>query len=244
MIKIISKIKTVVRNPGVIIWSIQEWVDRNTDLQLKSKEFLEKQGVLTLLKKGDKEEFKISYLKLANLYNLVQTRKPKIILEFGVGFSTIVLAAALKDNNDRYKQGGHLYTVDAEQHWLNNTENKIPSELKQYVTFHCSPLKICNLNNQLCSLFESLPNICPNLILLDGPSPGSVPGNVIGLSFDMDRPIVAADILLYESSAPLDFLIYVDGRWRNCNFLRNNLKGKYKHIKKNAQKYQTFEFIE
>jgi len=51
MIKIISKIKTVVRTPGVVIWSIQEWVDRNTDLQLKSKEFLEKQGVSSLLKK-------------------------------------------------------------------------------------------------------------------------------------------------------------------------------------------------
>ncbi len=69
MIKIISKIKTVVRNPGVVIWSIQEWVDRNTDLQLKSKAFLEKQGVLTLLKKGDTEEFKVGYLKIANIYN-------------------------------------------------------------------------------------------------------------------------------------------------------------------------------
>ena len=95
MIKIISKIKTVVRTPGVVIWSIQEWVDRNTDLQLKSKEFLEKQGVFSLLKKGDEKEYRISYLKLANLYSLIQSRKPKVILEFGVGFSTMVLAAAL-----------------------------------------------------------------------------------------------------------------------------------------------------
>ena len=244
MIKIISKIKTVVRNPGVVIWSIQEWVDRNTDLQLKSKAFLEKQGVLTLLKKGDTEEFKVGYLKIANIYNLIRTRKPKVILEFGVGFSTIVLAAALKDNHDRYKQKGHLHTIDAEQHWLDNTENKMPPELRQYVTFHYSPLKICNLNNQLCSLYESLPNICPNIVFLDGPSPESVKGNINGLSFNDGRPIVAADILLYESSAPLDFFIFVDGRWRNCNFLRNNLKGKFKHIKKIAQKYQTFEFVE
>ncbi len=95
MIKIISKIKTVVRTPGVVIWSIQEWVDRNTDLQLKSKEFLEKQGVFSLLKKGDIKENRCSCLKLANLYKLIQSRKPKVILEFGVGFSTMVLAAAL-----------------------------------------------------------------------------------------------------------------------------------------------------
>jgi hypothetical protein len=241
--KIFSKIKTVVKNPGIVIWSIQEWVDRNTDLQLKAKEFLEKQGVLSLLKKGDKEEIGVSYLKLANLYNLIQTRKPKVILEFGVGFSTIVMAAALKDNHDRYNQRGHLYTIDAIQQWLNNTENKLSPELKQYVTFHYSPLKIYNLNNQLCSHYESLPNICPNFVFLDAPSPLDVIGNVNGLNFNEWRPIVAADILLYESSAPLDFFIFVDGRWRNCNFLRNNFKGKFKHIKKIEQKYQTFEFI-
>ena len=244
MIKIISKIKTVVRNPGVVIWSIQEWIDRNTDLQLKSKEFLEKQGVFSLLKKGDIKEIKCSCLKLANLYKLIQTRKPKVILEFGVGFSTIVLAAALKNNNDRYKQEGHLYTIDAQQHWLDNTENKLPPELRQYVTFHYSPLKIYDLNNQLCSRYESLPNICPNFVYLDGPNPLDVVGNVNGLNFNDGRAVATADILLYESSAPLDFFIFVDGRWRNCNFLKNNLKGKFKHIKKIAQKYQTFEFIE
>jgi len=141
--KIVSKFKTVIRNPSIVIWKIKEWVDRNTDLQLKSKEFLEKQGVL--LKKGDIKEHEFTCLKLANLYKLIQTRKPKVILEFGVGFSTIVLAAALKNNNDRYKQEGHLYTIDAQQHWLDNTENKLQPELRQYVTFHYSPLKKLNI---------------------------------------------------------------------------------------------------
>ena len=244
MIKIFSKIKTVVNNPGIVVWSIQEWIDRNTDLHSKSKDFLEKQGVLSLLKKGDEQEIAPEYLKLANLYKLVQTRKPKTVLEFGVGFSTIVMAAALKDNHDRYNHRGHLFTVDAEQHWIYNTESKITSELLKYVTFHHSPVKIYNLNNQLCTLYDELPDICPNFVHLDGPSIKSVTGNARGLSYNEGRPIVAADILLYESSAPLDFFIFVDGRWRNCNFLRNNLRGKYKHKKKNAQKNQQFEFVE
>ena len=246
MTKIFSKIKTVINNPGIVIWKIQEWNDRKTlqNLQSKSKDFLEKEGVLSFIKKGDKQEYVPDYLKLANLYKLIQTRKPKVILEFGVGFSTIIMAAALKKNYDRYKHSGHLHTVDAEQHWLNNTEAKIPSELKKNVTFYYSPVKIYNLNNQLCSFYESLPNLCPNFVFLDGPSPKSVAGNVRGLSFTEGRPIVAADILLYESSAPLDFFIFIDGRWRNYNFLRNNLRGKYKYKKKNVQKYQQFEFIE
>ena len=246
MINIFSKIKTVKNNPGVVMWKMQEWIDRKTlqNLLSKSKGHLEKEGVLSFIKKGDKQEFGPSYLKLSNLYKLVQTRKPEVILEFGVGFSTIVMAAALKKNYEKYKHLGHLYTVDAEQHWLSNTESKLPSELKSYVTFHCSPVEIYNLNEQLCSLYETLPNICPNFILLDGPSPKSVGGDIRGLSFDKMRPIVAADILLYESSAPLDFFIFVDGRWRNANFLRNNLRGKYKYKKKIVQKYQQFEFIE
>ena len=212
-------------------------------LHTKSKVFLEQEGVFSFIDKGDKQEFDPGYLKLANLYKLIKVRKPKVVLEFGVGFSTIVMAAALKNNHDMCNRGGHLYTVDAEKHWLNNTENKIPSELKTYVTFHYSPVKIINLNNQLCSCYESLPNICPNFVFSDGPDPLDVIGNVNGLNFNDGRPVVAADILLYESSAPRDFFIFVDGRWRNCNFLKNNLEGKFKHIKKIAQKYQTFEFI-
>tara|TARA_Y100000031_G_C8136011_1_gene345265 strand:- start:71 stop:802 length:732 start_codon:yes stop_codon:yes gene_type:complete len=241
-----SKVKTVIKDPSVVIWKIQELIDRKqlTRTRLKTYKLFEKEGVLSFLKAGDKQEFDCQYIKLANLYKLIQLRKPKIVLEFGVGFSTLAIAAALKNNYSKYKNSGHLYTVDAEERWIDNTKKKIPFELKDYVTFHYSPVKIEVVNNQLCSLYESLPNICPNFILLDGPSPKSVAENVRGLSFNEGRPIVAADILLYESSAPLDFFIYVDGRWRNCNFLRNSLKGKYKHKKKIAQKYQTFEFIE
>ena len=46
------------------------------------------------------------------------------------------------------------------------------------------------------------------------------------------RRIVAADILLYESSAPADFFILADRRYVNCNFLVNNLKYSYK-VKRN-----------
>jgi hypothetical protein len=41
---LVSKIETVINNPGVVIWRMQEWFDRKTlhNLHLNSKDFLEK----------------------------------------------------------------------------------------------------------------------------------------------------------------------------------------------------------
>ena len=70
-----------------------------------------------------------------------------------------------------------------------------------------------------------------------------ISGEINGLTFTGGRPVVGADVLLYESSAPLDLFILVDGRWETCRFLGTHLRGKYRHRKFVARKFETFQYI-
>ena len=126
---------------------------------------------------------------------------------------------------------------------LETQKKKIPKPLKKFVIFEYSQAKVDYFQGQLVSTFEKLPNISPNLILLDGPNPKSVKGEIKGLNFSDGRAVVAADILYYESTSPNNFLIIVDGRYNNAMFLKNNLKNKYKFRQNLACKRFTFEKI-
>jgi len=145
-------------------------------------EFFKSKGIYKYFVSGNKHEPWIDFIDLKGIYETVTSRKPKCVLEFGVGFSTICICLALKEN-EKNGFNGQLYTVDAEKFWLENTESKLPPDLKKYVTFHYSPCSVTIINNQLATRFENLPNISPNFIYIDGPRPSSVKGKIHGLGF-------------------------------------------------------------
>jgi len=225
----------------------------------RAVKFFKSKDIYKYFVSGDTSEHKPEFIDLKNIFELITSRKPKCVLEFGLGFSTICIALALRENE---KNGffGQLYSVDAEKSWIKNTEDKFSPELKKYVTFHYSSCSVSTFNGQLVSHFDNLPNISPNFIYLDGPNPESVGGKIRGLGFNeknsnfkgdgiyktdegnrWDRRIVASDILLYESTCPSDFFILIDRRYVNMNFLSNNLKHKYTLKKDLALGIVTFE---
>ena len=260
----IKKLKNWLFNPIIFIQLLLSVIKKKfiPYYERRAEDFFKSKNIYKYFLSGDNSEFKPNFVDLKNIFELITSRKPRCVLEFGVGFTTICICLALKEN-EKNGLNGQLYTVDAEKSWLENTENKLPSELKKYVTFHYSSCSASIVNNQLVSIYDNLPNISPNFIYLDGPSPSSVKGKINGLSFTEEkdsnfrgdgigivsaekdnrwnRRIVASDILLYESSAPYDFFILVDRRYVNCNFLINNLKFKYKLKRDLATGIVTFE---
>jgi Methyltransferase domain len=74
------------------------------------------------------------YRDLWSLYTTVRRRKPKVLLEFGSGCSTLVLALALSRNGI-----GHLWSVDSEEKWAAATEPAL-IELRSLVTIVRSPI--------------------------------------------------------------------------------------------------------
>lgn len=185
---------------------------------------------------GREDEIRPHPYDLTMLHRAVIERRPRAVLELGVGFSTLVIADALMKNG-----GGALYTLDTSEEWLENTRKKLPTGAP--VELIHSSASIREINGQLCHMFDTLPDITPDMALVDGPSRDDVQGSINGLSFS-GRAEVSADILLYESSLRSNFYMIVDGRSANVAFLRNALKRRYRIRHDAVMKHTTFELLE
>jgi hypothetical protein len=211
-------------------------------LNHQAETYIEEVGLKTLLVSGRATEISPIYIDLYIIHQLLRTYKPKVVVELGIGFSTLTMAHALEMNGE-----GELYSVEANEYWLQNTKRKLPKDLAMRTNLIHSTVHCHMLNGQFCSLYDNLPNVSPNFIYVDAPHGSDVLGTVNGLTFNIaggPRQPVAADPLLYESTAQKDsFFILVDGRARNAEFLRANLKGRYRYHQSTVLKQTYFERI-
>jgi hypothetical protein len=193
---------------------------------------------------------------LVRLHRLVRERMATTVLEFGVGFSTIVLADALAKNEAvfnalperpklRNSKLFQLFSVDASRHWIAETRRRIPKPLSKRVTISYSPVGIGTHNGQLCHFYKKLPNVVADFIYLDGPSPKDVKGSVNGLDFSIDeRTVMSGDLLLLESTMLPGTFIVVDGRVNNARFLQRNFIRNFIHGYSREDDITTFELDE
>ncbi|MDH3347084.1 MAG: hypothetical protein OEM02_03145 [Desulfobulbaceae bacterium] len=176
---------------------------------------------------------------LVRLHKLIRSRKCFTVLEFGVGYSTIVMADALRKNQQEWEALSkppevrnrfmfQIFTVDTSKKWLATTRDRIPAELAQRMHLSHSEVEIGTFNGQLCHYYKQLPNIVPDFIYLDGPDPKAVQGEINGLSFQCDeRTVMSGDLLLMESIFLPGTFILVDGRTNNVRFLQRNFTRDY-----------------
>ncbi|MEL6867150.1 MAG: hypothetical protein AAFP19_22185 [Bacteroidota bacterium] len=176
---------------------------------------------------------------LVRLHQLIRERKCFTVLEFGVGYSTIVIADALKKNRAdwlaldpqpkiRNRFQFQCFSVDSSKHWLSTSEARMPEELKPFVNFQYSRVEIGTHNGQICHFYKNLPDIVPDFIYLDGPDPQTVEGSINGMSFQcMERTVMSGDLLLMESILLPGTFVLIDGRTNNARFLQNNLRRNY-----------------
>src|SRR5262245_41090741 len=55
------------------------------------------------------------------LTNFIQERRPRVVWEYGSGWSTQFIAQALADNGD-----GMLYSLEADEFWAGNSKAMLP----------------------------------------------------------------------------------------------------------------------
>ncbi len=209
-------------------------------LTARAHHYLSRAGVLPLLRSGDPSEIPSDLLDLANLHAAVLKRRPSVILEFGTGFSTVVLAHAMGP-------GGRLYSLDANEKWIENAKSKVPIQLSDRIVFQYSPVNINVHNGELCHFYEKLPNIVPDFIYLDGPGTHDIHGEIRGLTFQPSgqvRQQVAADILLYESTLKKGATLVVDSRYINVHFLIRNLRRRWRVQIDRIRRQTAFVLIE
>jgi Methyltransferase domain len=155
-----------------------------------------------------------SYYDLWYLSYQIRQLKPVHVLEFGVGYSTLIIAATLARNGS-----GTLTSVDANRDWLEATRDALPVDLHPYVTLVYAPLEVTKAYPEACHQYLFTPTVTPNLIYIDGPDPHDVP-NWTG------KPI-AADPLPIESRLPAGTVMIIDARLENVSFLRRHLKRRW-----------------
>ena len=216
-----------------------------------ARTYLTEQGVLPLLRSGERSEYPPELHDLYHLHWQVRRRRPTVVLEFGVGFSTLVMAHALWQNHTEQRSTDsatplpRLWTVDTSPTWIGNTRTKLPPSLEPFVEFHQSAARVSFHEGELCHFFDDLPDVVPDIIYLDGPDPDEVQGDVRGLRFgtpgSTSRAVVAADPLLFESTLRVGFLMVVDGRRTNVRFLRRRLKRHYRVSQNTVWNHTTFE---
>lgn len=225
-----------------------------------AKKYLQDEGVTDVIYDGFKDEMNPKWDDLARLYYLVRERKPFEILEFGSGYSTLVMAYALKKNWEEYLQTVNsnstkkspkfkqpfIYSIESSEHWRNNTVSKIKkSKLGYFSEISNSKLKITEFKGQICHYYESLPDIVPDFVYLDGPDPLTVEGSINGISFqNLRRTVMAADILKYESTILPGFFMIIDGRSNNARFLERNLNRNYNVNYHQKADVTTFKLME
>ena len=173
---------------------------------------------------------------LARLHRLVRQRMAVTVLEFGVGFSTLVLADAMAKNEAEFEavknrpklrntRPFHLFSVDASRRWIAATRKLIPGHLAARVHLSHSAIEAGTFNGRLCHFYKRLPNVVPDFIYLDAPAPKDVKGRIRGLDFSIDeRTVMSGDILLMESTLLPKAFILVDGRTNNARFLERNFQ--------------------
>lgn len=195
------------------------------------------------------------WLDLTRLFALIRLRRVTSALEFGCGFSTVVMAHALALNEQRdgavvretlrRTDPFRLQVVDDMQQYLDLTRSRLSQELSSRVSFHHSPVRMTTFDSRICTEYESLPNVCPDFIYLDGPSQDSAVGEVNGISTrHPDRLPMACDILKIEHFLLPGTLVLTDGRTANARFLKANLQREWRYEHDEDGDVHYFEMIE
>ncbi len=193
---------------------------------------------------------------LVRLHQLVRDRRVFTVLEFGIGYSTLVIADALAKNADDFAESDaevelqpadafRVFSVDASEAWIAAAMARIPDGLHTHIVASHSPVRAGTFNGQLCHFYDRLPNVVPDFIYLDGPDPRDVAGAVNGLDFSQrERTVMAGDLLLMEPSFVPGLMILVDGRTNNARFLAHNFRRTYDWLEDPGGGFTMFELVE
>ena len=159
-------------------------------------------------------------------------------MEFGIGWSSIVMANELQHNinnylskteNLRMSNAGQIHCLDNSKRWA----KKMSLKLKKYskiVKLNYSEVYMDKFNGKICTSFKKLPKVNPDFIYLDGPDQFNIKGSINGFNIDKnDLMPMTCDLLKIEHFLKPGTIIVVDGRASNSRFLKSNFQRNWKY---------------
>tara|TARA_Y100000768_G_scaffold113266_1_gene83467 strand:- start:22886 stop:23635 length:750 start_codon:yes stop_codon:yes gene_type:complete len=203
--------------------------------------YFERYKLFNHLKK-DRNTYAPDLNDLYYIHQFILLNKRTTVLEFGCGWSTVVMKNALDINKKKYlarikklrkKNFFELFTLDNQRKYLSITKNKCKKILgkKSKINFFYSENKMTTFNGRICSEYTKLPKINPDFIYLDGPDPTSTKGNIKGFNTNhLELMPMSCDILKIEHFLLPGTIILSDGRTANVRFLKSNFQRNWIHI--------------
>ena len=182
------------------------------------------------------------------LYQYVLINKRTTIIEFGSGWSTLIMSLALKELKDKFSKKVkllrrnnpfELFVIDNEKKYLNITKQRIKKFNKYLniknptkINYHYSDVEMTLFNNKICTQYKKLPLCNPDFIYLDGPDQFKVKKDINGISTrHKDMMPMACDILKFEYFYTPGTIIVSDGRAANVKFLKDNFKRNWSYYR-------------
>ena len=169
---------------------------------------------------------------LARLHWIVLTRRVLTALELGSGYSTVVIAHAMRilfsyfgdwiSENLRVDRPFHVYSVEEEQWFANITSERLGKRLSRFSTITRSSVNMILHDNRIATIYSSMPNVSPDFIYIDGPSQFATTEEMNGFFLGHQcRMPMSADLLRIEFFLEPGTLIMMDGRTANARFLES-----------------------
>jgi len=193
-----------------------------------------------------KTEFKPELLDLYRLYKFITLNKRTTVMEFGVGYSTLVFNIALNENKKKFSNEikklrrnnpFELFTIDNDRAYIKKIKkkiNKYESEnfsSKSKINYHYSKVEMVMHNNRIATQYKNLPICNPDFIYIDGPSQFGIKNKINGISTcHIDMMPMLCDVLKIEYFLTPGTIMVTDGRGANAKFIKDNLKRDWLYI--------------
>jgi len=188
--------------------------------ELNFKDDHETQDVYMNVNPDNQTPYLPEFDDLVRIHFLVSHFKSLKVLEFGVGYSTRVIAHALKQNELMFSDKLEgirtdkkfiLHSVDSSKKYITLTKNQINKDLLKHTVFHYSKVKTVLVNNKITTQYKKLPNFRPDFIYIDGPSQwDGITGNINGLNTKhLDRFPISSDLIILEYFLTPGTIIYI-----------------------------------
>lgn len=177
---------------------------------------------------------------LYSLYRLIIDNNRTSVLEYGTGWSTLVMHLALMYNKrkignnlfPRCEKPFHLISLDNEKKFLSISKKRVKKYSKNMnlVKFSFSKVQMTNHNGKYCTEYKNHPIINPDFIYIDGPDQWNIKKNSYGFStgYEDFMPMMS-DILKYEHFLTPGTIVVIDGRTANARFLKVNFQRNWKY---------------
>ena len=179
---------------------------------------------------------------LYRLYFFILNNKRTTVMEFGSGWSSLVMALALTELKKKYSgdisklrrnNPFELFIIENEKKFFSISKKrleKFSNKINIKINYLSTDVKMTEYKGIISTEYKKLPLCNPDFIYLDGPDQFNIKGDCNGISIrHIDMMPMNSDILKIEYFLVPGTIVVVDGRGANSNFLKNNLQRKWSY---------------